>query len=312
MGALSFAMKSAMVAANTDNFGTDRQGARLRLENILPLALCAALSGCVNLSAVGDFAKESSVISANKALLDDTDAQTEAREYALALNLPNSFADPASKEFTDRLAVTAHALTALNAYMTVLAQLSAKDVANVSSEVSTIGTALKSLNVTDPKLQPGLNAATSLANILLNEVIRKDVKKLIDSAAAPVDDIANYLVDQAQTTSNTYNQAIAVSNRYWGSLTAPSKGDSELCRTANLCKTVSVLANRARDADNKNLSAKAAAADTATAAFKKIRNDNAALVKNTDHLDDKALIAMLKSDEPDLQAAIRTLKSLKD
>lgn len=284
----------------------------MRFENILAFALCLALSGCANLSAVGDFAKESSVISANKALLDDTDAQTEAREYALALNLPNGFVDPASKEFTDRLAVTNQALAALNAYMTVLAQLSAKDVANVSSEVSTIGTALTSLNATDPKLQPALSAASALTNILLNGVIRKDIKKLIDSAAAPVDDIAGYLVDQAQTTSNTYNQAIAVSNRYWGSLTTPSKGESEFCRTANLCKVVDVLANRARDADIKNLSAKAAAADSASAAFKKIRSDNAALVKNTDHLDDKALIAMLKNDEPDLQAAIRTLKSRKD
>jgi hypothetical protein len=291
---------------------TGNQGAIVRLDPMLAFALSAALSGCVDLSAVGDFAKESSVISANKALLDDTDAQTEVREYALALNLPNSFADPASKEFKDRLAVTGHALAALNGYMTVLAQLSAKEAANVSAEVSTIGTALESLNPSDPKLQPGLNAASALANLLLNDAIRKDIKKLIDSAAAPVDEIANYLADQAQTTSNTYTQAIAVSNRYWSSLTAPSKRDAEFCRTANLCKAVDVLADRARDADNKSLSAKAAAADTAAAALKKIRSDNAALVKNTDHLDDKALIAMLKNDEPDLQAAIRATKSLKD
>jgi hypothetical protein len=57
--------------------------------------------------------------------------------------------DPESKAFKDRLAVTNYALQALKGYMTVLAQLSAKGVANVSSDFSRIGTAPKFFNVTD-------------------------------------------------------------------------------------------------------------------------------------------------------------------
>jgi len=273
---------------------------------------CFVLAGCgVNLSAVGDFAKESSLISSNKAMLDDTAAQTEIREYDVEEGIQNSnFIDPASKEFTDRLAVTNSALKALNGYMTVLAQLSANGVASVSSDFSTIGTALKKLNVTDPAVQPGLNATSAMVNILLDAAVRNDIEKLIRASGAPVDQITAYLLDQAQTTSNTYNQAIAVNDKYWGDLTRQTSEDTKFCKRVNLCKPVYVLTNRARNADRADLSAKAAAADAAVVAFQKIRSDNAALVANVDHLDAAPLIAILKNDEPDLLTAIHNLKAL--
>jgi hypothetical protein len=269
------------------------------------LAACCVLAGCVDLTAVSDFAKESSIITANKSMLDDTAAQTEAHLYA-----PNNFADPTSKAFTDRLAITNKALAALNGYMSVLAQLSASGVANVSSDYSTIGSGLKSLGVTDPSVQPAINAASALTNIVLAAILSKDVKMLITSAAQPVDQITAYLVDQAQTTSNTYNQAIAVNNRYWGELTQQTKGDARVCRTAALCKAIYVLVNRAHATDVADLTAKAAAADAAVTAFKKIQTDNAALVANVNELDAKSLIAILKADEPYLLAAINNLKAL--
>jgi hypothetical protein len=272
---------------------------------------CFILSGCsVNLSAVGDFAKEGSLISSNKAMLNDTAAQTEVREYDDQNNIASNFIDPTSKAFTDRLAVTNYALEALNGYMTVLAQFSANGVATVSSDFSTIGTAFKSLNVTDPKVQQGLDATSALTNILLDAAIRNDIKKLIIDSAAPVDQITAYLIDQAQTTSNTYNQAIAVNNKYWGDLTHQTSEDVKFCGQVNLCKPVYVLTNRARITDEADLSAKAAAAAAAVTAFQKIRRDNAALVNNVDHLDDAALVEILKNDEPDLLTAIRNLKTL--
>jgi hypothetical protein len=265
---------------------------------------CIILSGCVDLTAVSDFAKESSLISSNKAMLDDTAAQTEAHKYY------DNFIDPASKAFVDRLAVTNHALDALNGYMTVLAKLSANDVANVTSDFSTIGTELKKLNVTDPAVQPAIAASSALTNLLLDATVRNDIKKLIITSAEPVDKIMAYLVDQAQTTSNTYNQAVAVNNKYWGDLTTQTKEDANFCKLANICKTLYYLADRARDADNASLNSKADAADAAVKAFKKIRVDNAALVANVDHLNGKALVAILKNDEPDLLTAVRNLKSL--
>ncbi len=277
---------------------------------LLLLTLGVVSSGCVNLTAVGDFAKECSLISSNKAYLDDTDAQNEAREYDNAHHIEDRFIDPASKPFTDRLAVTAHALNALNEYMNILAQLSANDAPNVSSDLSPKAATLKSLKVTDPAAQAGLNAAQSLTGILLDGAVRHDVKALIKAAAAPVDEIAMYLTAQAQTTSNTYTQAIAVNNQYWNELTVQSAEDVKLCKSANLCKSIYRLANRARDEDNAKLSAKAAAADAAVNAFKKIRTDNAALVANLDTLSGKTVVAILKRDEPDLLTAVRNVKSL--
>jgi hypothetical protein len=271
---------------------------------LLFLGISLVISGCVNLTAVNDFAKEGSVIAANKAMLDDTDAQTEARKY------DPSYEDPASKDFVDRLAVTNHALDALNGYMTVLAQLSANDVANVSSDFSTIGTGLKDLHVTSSAVQSGLNATSALTNLLLDAAVRGDIKKLLTASGQPIADITGYLIDQAQTTANTYSQAIAVNNKYWGDLTKQGDSDKEFCKSANLCAAVYVLATQARDVDSQSLSAKASAAEAAVAAFRKIRTDNAALVEHVDHLDDQAVIQILKNDEPDLLTAIRNLRSL--
>lgn len=267
--------------------------------------MCSILAGCVNLTPVSNFAKESSVIAANKAMLDDTPAQAEAHLYA-----PNNFIDPTSKTFTDRLAVTNKALAALDGYMSVLAQLSASGTANVSSDFSTIGSGLKSLGITDPTVQPAITATSTLTNIVLEAVVTKDVKTLITKAAGPIDQITSYLVDQAQTTSNTYNQAIAVNNHYWGDLTQQTKQDAQFCKTTNLCKTLYGLANRAHAADVADLNAKAAVADAAVTAFKKIRTDNAALVTNVNQLDAQALVVLLKADEPYLLAAINSLKAL--
>ena len=262
------------------------------------------LCGCVNLTAVNDFAKESSVISANKAMLDDSDAQTEARKY------DSSYPDPNSADFKNRLAVTNRALDALNAYMSVLAQLSANDVSNVSSDFNTIGSELKALNVTDPAVQKGVSATSALVDLLLNSVVRSDIKKLLINSAQPVADITGYLIDQAQTTANTYVQAIAVTNKYWGDLTSQTDRDKEFCKTAHLCETVYVLATRTRDADAAVLAKKNAAAMAAVKAFAKIQSDNAALVKNADHLDAKNLVDLLKADEPDLKTAINNLRAL--
>ncbi len=146
----------------------------MRSNSCIPLMIaCLALSACVDLTSVADFAKESSLISSNKTVLDDTDAQTEVRDYDNQNHVTNNFIDPKSKLFTDRLAVTNAALSALDGYMTVLAQLSSNDVANVSSNFSTIGSALKSLNVTDPTVQPAVNATSALVSILLDTSIRQ-------------------------------------------------------------------------------------------------------------------------------------------
>jgi hypothetical protein len=277
------------------------------------LIVALILSGCVDLTAVGNFAKESSQISANKAMLDDTDAQTEARAYAHTHNMADaesSLADPASAAFKDRLAVTNSALAALNSYMTVLAQLSAKNSASVSSNVSSMESSLKSLKVTDPTVKPALDATSALASILLNATIRQSVAALITNAAAPVRQITIYLADQAQTTSNTYTQAVRFNQQYWSDLTTQTPADKKFCATANLCEAVYALATHARNAASTELTAKAQAAAAAVIAFQKIGKDNDALAANVNNLNSDALVATLKADEPYLLSAIQALESL--
>lgn len=266
----------------------------MRLYRLIGTFACLlVLSACVSLTAVNDFAKESSIITANKAMLDDTEALRLARRYN-----PN-ITDPESKAFTDRLAVTHACLDVMNAYMTVLAQLSGGGVGNVSSEFSKIGQGLTALQVTDPRVQATVAAAGALSNILLDAVIRNSIKRLLVESARPVDEIMVYLVAQAQTTANTYNQAIAFNNQYWSDLFSRSAADG----------VTSELGNRARRSDIAQLKIKAAAADAAVVAFQKIRADNAALAANADRLDAKALIEQLKANEPYLMSAINAMKS---
>lgn len=265
---------------------------------------CIWVTACVDLTAVGDFAKESGLISSNKAMLDDTAAQTEAHGY------DNSLSDPLAAEFKNRLAVTNHALAVLNDYMNVLAKLSGSNVGNVNSEFTTIETAFESIKITEPEVQSGLTASNALANVLLDAAVRRDIKKLITQSAEPVAQITTYLADQAQTTSNTYTQVIAFINQYWGTLSAPTEEDKEFCKRSHLCKPVYLLSARARDADIAVLNAKILEADAAVTAFTKIHKDNAALAGNVDHLNDKALVATLKQDEPDLLIAIHNLRAL--
>ena len=263
------------------------------LKLIIVLCGLAALTGCLSLTAVNDFAKESSVITANKAMLDDTDAQTIANRY------DRNVLSPDSDDFKNRLAVTGACLEVLNGYMTVLAQLSGGSVSNVSSEFSKIGEGLNALNV-DPTYQAIVAAVGALTNVVLDAVVQRDLKKLIGDSKEPVDAILAYLVAQAETTRNTYVQAVAFNNKYWGDLFDTSRVDP----------IVKELGNRAHRADIASLKAKTAAADAAVVAFKKIRADNAALAANASRLDAKALIEQLKADEPYLMAAINALKAL--
>ncbi len=265
------------------------------------------LSGCgVNLSAVNDFAKEGRLISSHKALLDDTEVQTQLWD----LSHHTGPVDPESKEFKDTQAVTQAALKALNGYMKVLSQLSAKDVANVSSDFTTIDSDLTTLNVTNPKVRSGLEASGELAGILLDAAVRSDLKKLIVKAAEPVAQITTYLADQAQITHNVCIQAVAANHEYWAGLTNQTPADREFCSQHTICKPLYALANRALVTEDKDLNAKATAAETAAKAFQNIHDDNAALVSNVDHLDAKALTEILTNDEPYLISAINNLNVL--
>lgn len=281
---------------------------------IILVALCISQSGCVDLTTVGNFAKESSLISSNKAMLDDTAAQTTVRSYALKHPIAGvdekSLVDPGSQAFKDHLVVTNQALAALNGYMTALTQLSGETSASVRSDAGKFDSALTSFKVTDPAAKPTVDASTALSGILLDGDVRKDVAALIAHSQPYVQQITAYLSDQAQITSNEYAQAISFNQQSWGDLMQQTKADRDFCANVSLCAPIYLLATRARDADDAELAAKAKAAAVAATAFKKIGKDNDALAANIDHLDSDALIAILKSDEPDLLTAISNLQSL--
>ena len=272
------------------------------LGGIMLAACCMALTGCVDLTAVADFAKESSVITANEAQLNDS--------AALALLYANgnkSALDPNSQQYKDEVTLTQKALTALNSYMGVLAQLSASDLPSVSSETKAIGTDLANLKVSGPEATAALNATTSLTNLLLSALQQRDIKTLVVKAKDPVDTILTYLIAKATLANVNYNGAITLSNEYWSSMVNPTDSDKVFCPKSGLCQPVYVLATRARNADASDLDAKAKAAKNAAAAFTKIKADNDALAQSADHLNAQALIDALKMDEPDLLTVIHSL-----
>jgi hypothetical protein len=270
-------------------------------------ASCALLSGCVNLSAVADFAQESSLLTANQAMLDDSAAQATAHLY------DRSVEDPDSDAFKAHLIVTRNALAALNAYMNVLTRLTDRGQRTMDPETTKIEGDLALLNVADPKVKAGFDAASALAGILLDGVIRRQVAKLAPASAASIETITLYLADQAQVTANTYSQGANFSTGYWTGLKVRSGQDVKFCQETRLCDAVDALATRTMIADREQLKAKSRAAAAAAEAFRKIGKDHQALVdalKTHKKLDDKGLIELLKADEPLLKAAIQNLKAL--
>lgn len=278
----------------------------IKVTRLLALAVASisCATGCVDLKAVGTFASESSIIAANKSAIDATFPQTVAYRY------DKTYLNPNSEEFKTNETVTAAALNALNGYMTTLAQISANGVANVDPAFANIATGVRSLKVSDPKAQAVVTEANSLFDIFLDAAIRKDVKRLITSAAGPVDKITSYLVDQAQVTENTYTQAISATNTYWGNLTATTPKDIGLCKDSDVCKTVYILATERWHSQLTSLMKKKAAAEAAAAAFAKIKRDNAMLASNVNHLGATSVIKVLEADEPDLRSAIQSARTL--
>lgn len=268
-----------------------------------------ALSGCVSLTAVSDFAQESSVISANKAALDDTVAQTQAYRFfqshpAYQQEIPEwrSLADPASADFKARQQVTSAALDVLNSYMTLLAKLSAKDEASVSSGIAGIEAGLKQLNVADPKVKAGLDATAALANIILDAKVRGDVKRLVTASDPQIEQITRYLASSGEVAAIAYDLNIRINSAFWLDATRHCVGEN--------CGPIVELEARAWHADNAELSTKAKAAKAAANAFNKIGADHAALARHASDLNAKALQEQLKLDEPLLLSAIQNLRSL--
>jgi hypothetical protein len=289
--------------------GTVVSGRRSLVNQVVRVLVLAVVSivcvtGCVDLKAVGTFARESSAIARNSSAISATFPQTVAYGY------DKSYLSPNSKEFKGNEAITIAALKALDGYMTTLGQISANGVTNVDPEFAKIAAGVKSLKASNAHAQAVITEVGSLFNIVLNAKIHNDVKRLILSSAVPVDKIAMYLVDQSQITVNTYAHAISATNAHWLKLTEVTSQDARLCKNSNICKTVYALAEARWRSQLSLLTRKQAAAQAAELAFIKIGADNASLVKNVNHLGAKSVIKALEADEPDLRNAIQSARTL--
>ena len=275
-------------------------------------AAAVTLTGCIDLTPVGNFAKESSTL-AGATTLDASDALVEVRTAAKSAGLdPDQGAypvpDPVSSSFKQQQAVTAAASKALSAYMAKLAELSSKSTTSMGADISSISTSLGSLHVADAHAQAALSASQSLANLLTGAAVKYTTRTLILAAAKPVDEITLYLADQAKVLSDDYRNADNLSQDAWSRLRASAGPDVKNCQGSNLCPLVYRLAYRAAADDSVTLRTKAASALQAEVAFEKVRKDHQTLVDNVDHLTAEQVVDELRADEPYIQTAITDLR----
>lgn len=279
------------------------------------LAIAASsisLAGCVNMAAVGDFAKSSEVVASNSQLLDAGPVQSQtlqiARDAALPASETSVLEDPNSQEFEDQQAVTVAAGKALAAYMKALNDLTSLNTTKPGSDISSISASLTKLKVADAQTASALSATQALVNLLTSHTVQLKTRTLILNSADAVDQITSYLAAQAQQVAIKYDTSSHIDVDAWTHLMVSAESNPEKCRASGACQSLNRLTRRVIQADQANFAAKAAAARAASTAFQKIQQDNRLLATNVHHLTAKDVTAQLQADAPDLETAITFFK----
>jgi hypothetical protein len=176
------------------------------------------VSACADLTAVSDFAKLSSNVTAS------TSAISSYPEAAAELA---RMAPPASKQRTqteaDRAAaetkVAQLGLKTLSLYFATLAALADDKTVDVKSSASSIAGSLKTLGAIKPSI---VDPATALITILLTAPLdawrRSAVANLIDRANIPVQTLSRDLANFARIVALKYHEDRLQANIYYESL----------------------------------------------------------------------------------------------
>jgi hypothetical protein len=184
----------------------------VRLSLVLVLALLAT-AGCANLTAVRDFSKLTSEVTASTPAIQSYPAAM--REMA-RLAPPNERAtrNAEARAAVDETKVAELGLKTLSLYFAALAKLA--DDSTISAPSSNIGNSLQSLGAIKQDMAAPTNAIVNLlTKAALDGWRRQAVAKLIEGANESVSVLAEQLANFAKSVAQVYDRDISEAEVYY-------------------------------------------------------------------------------------------------
>lgn len=260
---------------------------------VLALVLVAT-AGCANLTAVRDFSKLTSEVTASTPAIQSYPAAT--RELArLAPADERAKRNDEARAAVDQTKVAELGLRTLSLYFAALAKLADDSTINMPS--SSIGNSLQSLGAINTSMVTPTNA---LINLLTKAALdgwrRRAIATLIEDANDSVKALAEQLADFAKGVAETYRSDISQANIYYRNLEARS-GDPAVRAVLDEYRIARVDDySKARD--------RALAAETA---LRKIREAQAKLFEHRADLSGAELKGLLGMYGDDIKQAAKFL-----
>ena len=258
-------------------------------------------SACANLSAVRDFAKTSSSITANEPVISGwPHIYDTAQLLAASPQMTASAPDLKTKLKEEAKAANADVPLALEAgktlglYMNILAALADDKLPDVSDQASSISSSLNTLGAVNSNAEDATAGLLKLIGISLDAWRQRAIRDLVKDSDKDVQTIAKFLAATANAVQKADKFAKSVTDQYWEATGALSKDPG-----------IQALLLRAERSDDQSYATRIAQADAAQAAFQKIAADHAMLATHADSLSGDDVRNALASDVPVLLSALR-------
>jgi hypothetical protein len=184
------------------------------------LAALVALSlvGCADLSAIGDFAKMSSDVTANTTVMDTYPLATKEGVRTAS---PAGRADAIARDAkaAGRAKLAQQGMKTLSLYMTTLAALADAKLLDPATPAKSIEASLQSLSLVDKSMaDPATAVIKLLIGIPLDAWRRSTLSDLIHKANEPVQTLGNKLADFAAEISLQYQSDINTAEGFYNRL----------------------------------------------------------------------------------------------
>lgn len=258
-------------------------------------------SACTNLSAVRDFAKTSSAVSANEPVISGwPHVYDTAKMMAASPQVSKVAPDIESRLKSEAKAANADISLALEAgktlslYMNVLDALADNSLPDVSEQATSISSSLDTLGVVNDNTKSATGALLKVIGISMNAWREQAIGALIKKSNGDVQTISAFLAATANAVEKADKLAMRVSDQYWEATGALSKDPG-----------VQALLLRAERQDDQIYALRLAQAEAARVAFNKIAAAHAVLAKNADSLSGDEVRNALSNDVPVLISALQ-------
>jgi hypothetical protein len=212
---------ASVQAQSNDGLGSVgwRRGPRIsiasrKLKRAFVASALLALGGCVNLSAVSDFAKLGSDVTSSSAAID---SYPDAARALVRTASPGTIAARRRQaaKAVEETKVADLGMKTLSLYLSTLAKLADDKAADIKSSTSSIAASLKSLNLVRPGISGPATVLIDLIGGSLDAWRRQAVSNLIDAANTDVQKLGLALADFAHETAQTYERATLQTNAYY-------------------------------------------------------------------------------------------------